>query len=92
LAGIREKAATVRNLLDTNPPDGLALAIQAVGQNCSLPFFPVIDSVQSLLRNTIATAREKINIQFSTGSTNDMAVSLNDTVIITGVNDGILQM
>lgn len=61
LSQLREKSARVENLLQTDPVEGLVLAIQTIGQNRSTPIVNrnILPEVESSLFTAVQTAKER---------------------------------
>lgn len=89
LSSLREKAAVARNLLSTDPVNGLVLAIQATGQNRTwLPWEP-LNPVQSVLRDAVEIARERNIFQGQKGRSEILAIAISPdskTIVIGGYN------
>lgn len=85
ISQIREKSARVENLLQTDPVEGLALAIQAMGQNRSTPIVNrnILPEVQSSLLSAVQTAKERNRFQES-GVVTAVAFSPDGRKVVSG--------
>lgn len=85
ISQIREKSARVENLLQTDPVEGLALAIQAMGQNRSTPIVNrnILPEVQSNLLSAVQTSKERDRFQES-GVVTAVAFSPDGQRIVSG--------
>lgn len=92
LSQLREQAARSENLVENdNPVDGLALAIQAIGNNYSTPLVShsILPDVKFALSNAVQTVRETNRFQGDTGvPLTAVAFSPDGNMIVTGAANG----
>jgi len=87
IAELGEKAATVKNLLQAQPVEGLVLAIKATGESFS-NLKEVRERVQDSLLEAVQADREQNRL--SPGRV--AAISPDGNMIVTGNDDGTLQL
>ncbi|MEW6497217.1 MAG: caspase family protein, partial [Cyanobacteriota bacterium] len=95
LSILREKAASVGNLLTVNPVEGLVLAIEATGRSQSLlkPFLDAaFDSVQSSLLSALEAARERNHFTGHQDAVSSVAFSPNGQYIVSGSRDKTVRL
>jgi WD40 repeat protein len=88
---LREKAASVRNQLSTDPLNSIVSAIQATGESASR-LGQVLSPVEYSLSVAVAESREQLMIPGHEGSVKSVALSLDGQTIVSGGEDGTIRL
>jgi WD40 repeat protein len=88
---LREKAASVRNQLSTDPLKSIVSAIQATGQS-AFPLGQVLSPVEYSLSAAVAESREQLMIRGHEGSVKSVALSPDGQTIVSSGEDGTIRL
>jgi energy-coupling factor transporter ATP-binding protein EcfA2 len=91
-ATLQEQAAKVLNLLRDKPVEGLALAIQTMGENLTKLPEEILTPVQDAGAKAIEIAREQNLLQGHQAGVTTVATSPNGELIASGSEDGSIQL
>jgi WD40 repeat protein len=89
---LREKAATVGNLLDAAPVDGLVLAIQAIDQNRLRIPWDILNPVKLSLLDAVQVTKERDIFTGHKEDVREVAFSPNGKMIVSGSGDNSLRL
>jgi len=87
LSGLRERAAVARNMLSTEPLDGLVQVIQVTGQNLLRWPWSILPPVQESLHDAIEVTKEKNRLEGHKDSVNSVAISRDGQLLVGGSSD-----
>ncbi|YAF94009.1 MAG: NACHT and WD repeat domain-containing protein [Nodularia sp. CChRGM 3473] len=91
-ATLQEQAAKVLNLLRVQPVEGLALAIQSMGENLTKLPEEILTPVQDAGAKAIEIAREQNLLQGHTAGVTSIASSSDGKLIASGSDDGTIRL